>query len=60
MPAVSQKQQKFFGYLDSHPKEAKKRGIDMTHEQIRDFAATKRAGLPESAPKMKYRRRSER
>jgi hypothetical protein len=49
MPAESQKQQRFFGYLYAHPEEAEKRGINMTHEQIRDFAATPRKGLPVQA-----------
>lgn len=54
MPAVSQKQQRLFGYLDSHPEEAERRGIHMTHEQIREFAATPRKGLPVQAKPDRY------
>jgi hypothetical protein len=46
MPAKSQAQQKFFGMLHANPEMAAKRGIDMTPKQIKDFASTKRKGLP--------------
>lgn len=54
MPSVSKAQQRLFGYLDSHPEEAKARGIKMSHEQIREFAATPRKGLPEKKKKKFY------
>lgn len=54
MPSNSKAQQHFFGYLHSHPDEAKRRGIDMTSEQIADFASTKTKGLPEHAPKRRH------
>ncbi len=44
MPAVSVKQQRFFGYLLSNPKERKARGIKK--KVAKDFASTKHEGLP--------------
>ena len=44
MPAVSVKQQRFFGYLLSNPKERKERGIKK--KVAKDFASTKHEGLP--------------
>lgn len=55
MPSTSQKQQRYFGWLYSKKKsgdtsglsERDKRTLDsMSKDQIRDFAATKRKGLP--------------
>jgi hypothetical protein len=53
MPSESKVQRRFFGFLYKHPEEAAKRGIKMSHEQIRDFAATSEKGLPERAPTRK-------
>jgi hypothetical protein len=57
MPAKSKKQQEFFGIVDAMkegkiPKKgnAGKVAKSMTHKQIRDFAGTKRKGLPERSP----------
>lgn len=47
MPATSKAQRKFFGMLEHNPGMAKERGVDMTKEQMHDFAATKEKGLPE-------------
>ena len=44
MPAVSVKQQRFFGYMLSNPKERKKAGIKK--KVAKDFASTKHDGLP--------------
>lgn len=55
MPAKSKQQQKFFGWLYSKKKSGDTSGMSeddiktmegMSTEQIRDFAATKRKGLP--------------
>jgi hypothetical protein len=43
MPAVSQKQQEYFGMVDSG-KIPKPKG--MTDKQVKDFAGTSRKGLP--------------
>ena len=53
MPAVSKKQRRFFGMLEHNPGMAKEHGIDMTHSQMHDFAATKEKGLPNQAPAQK-------
>ena len=47
MPAVSQRQRRFFGMLEHTPGMAEEKGIDMNHRHMHDFAATKDAGLPE-------------
>ncbi len=44
MPAVSVKQQRFFGYMLSNPEERKKAGIKK--KVAKDFASTKHDGLP--------------
>ena len=46
MPAVSVKQRRFFGMLEHNPGMAKARGVNMTHQQMHDFAATPDKGLP--------------
>lgn len=53
MPATSKAQRRFFGMLEHNPGMAKKRGINMTHEQMHDFAATKEKGLPQYAKSKK-------
>lgn len=48
MPAVSQAQQRLFGFLKSHPAEARRRGIP--GEVVEEFAKApggSTAGLPE-------------
>jgi hypothetical protein len=47
MPAVSQKQARYFRYVEHNPAAAKKSG--MSHQQLHDYAATPDAGLPEQA-----------
>lgn len=47
MPSTSVAQQHFFGMLHAHPEMAKAKGIDMTPQQITDFAATSTKGLPQ-------------
>lgn len=52
MPAVSKKQQIAMAIAEHHPEElyARNRGLtQMTHQQLHDFAATKRSSLPETA-----------
>lgn len=49
MPAVSKKQQIAMAIAEHHPEELspKNRGLlKMSHSQLHDFAATKRADLP--------------
>ena len=55
MPAVSQKQQKFFGIVRAIQKgemapttpETAKAAADMKKSDVKDFASTKHQGLPE-------------
>lgn len=52
MPAVSQKQQRLVAIAEHDPSElyARNRGVlKMSHQQLHDFAATKRKGLPRRA-----------
>ena len=56
MPAVSRKQQIAMAIAEHHPEKlyARNQGMTkMSHQQLHDFAATPRTGLPESAPKPK-------
>ena len=53
MPAVSKKQRRFFGMLEHNPAMAREKGVDMTRQQMHDFAATKEKGLPEQTPSRK-------
>lgn len=56
MPSVSKKQQQAMAIAEHQPSKlyGRNRGLlRMTHKQLHDFAATKRKGLPESAPKKK-------
>jgi len=46
MPAVSQRQQKFMGADLARAKAGKKTKTGMSQDQLEDFAATKRTGLP--------------
>lgn len=48
MPATSQKQQQYFGMVESGKLP---RPASMTAQQVHDFAATKRKGLPKRARK---------
>lgn len=51
MPAKSIAQRRFFGMLEHNPAMAKAKGINMTHQQMHDFAATKDKGLPKKVRK---------
>lgn len=46
MPAKSVKQRRFMGMMEHNPQMAKARGINMSKQQMHDFAATPEAGLP--------------
>lgn len=46
MPSTSKAQQHFMGMLYAHPGMAKEKGVNMSKDQLRDFAATKTKGLP--------------
>ena len=46
MPAVSKKQQRFMGAELARKKAGKQTKTKMTTAQLREFAATKRKGLP--------------
>lgn len=50
MPAKSVAQRRFFGMLEHNPGMAKARGVNMTKEQMHDFAATPEKNLPAHAP----------
>lgn len=56
MPAVSKKQQVAMAIAEHEPSKLYGRNkslLKMSHQQLHDFAATPRKGLPESAPKKK-------
>ena len=46
MPAVSRKQQRFFGAELARKRAGKKTKTEMTEKQLEEFAETKRKGLP--------------
>lgn len=58
MPAKSVAQRRFFGMMEHNPEMAKKRGIDMSKEQMHDFAATSEKGLPDRVKRHKPGRRN--
>jgi len=51
MPSVSKKQQKFMGAELARKRAGKKTVTGMSEKQLRDFASTKRKGLPEKKRK---------
>ena len=51
MPAVSKKQQRFMGAELSRKRAGKKTKTGMSAKQLKDYASTKRKGLPEKAKK---------
>ena len=53
MPSVSQAQQRFMGYELSKERKTGKNDTGMSEAKLREFAATKRKGLPRKAPKRK-------
>jgi hypothetical protein len=59
MPAVSKAQQVAMAIAEHHPEDLneKNKGLkDMTHQQLHDFAATPRKGLPSYAHARKARK----
>lgn len=59
MPAKSKKQQIAMAIAEHEPEKLYKRNKSMkkmTKQQLHDFAATKRKGLPETAPKAEKKR----
>lgn len=46
MPSVSKKQQKFMGAELARKRAGKKTQTGMSEKQLKDFASTKRKGLP--------------
>lgn len=53
MPAKSKKQQKFMGAELARKRAGKKTQTGMSKKQLKDFAGTKRKGLPKTAKKRK-------
>lgn len=53
MPAKSKKQQQFFGAELARKRAGKKTRTKMSESQLKDFASTKRKGLPTKAKKRK-------
>ena len=51
MPAVSKKQQRFMGAELSRKRAGKKTKTGMSAKQLKEYAATKRKGLPAKAKK---------
>jgi DNA-binding FadR family transcriptional regulator len=61
MPAVSQKQQIAMAIAEHEPEKlhaANKGLLEMSHEQLHDFATTPRKGLPSYAHARKVRKES--
>jgi hypothetical protein len=56
MPAVSQRQQKFFGAELVRKRAGKSTKTGMSEAQLGDFAGTPRRGLPKTARKRGNRR----
>lgn len=54
MPARSQAQQRFMAMCEHAPQHVKGRCPDMTHAQLRAFAATPRTGLPARVKPVKH------
>ena len=55
MPAVSKKQQEVMAIAEHNPGKLLKRGLlKMSHQQLHDFASTKRTGLPEKRKGLIY------
>ena len=57
MPAVSKKQQVAMAIAEHAPNKLYSRNkslLSMTHQQLHDFAHTKRKNLPETAHKRKF------
>ena len=52
-PAVSKKQQQFFGAELARKRAGKKTRTSMTEAQLEEFACTKRSKLPSKAKKKK-------
>jgi len=46
MPSKSKAQQEFMAICEHDPQHAQGKCPDMTHQQLHDFAATPRKGLP--------------
>lgn len=57
MPAVSKKQQMFMGAELRRKRVGKKTKTKMTEQQIEEFAATKRKGLPTKTDLSNYAKR---
>lgn len=53
MPAKSKKQQMFFGAELARKRAGHKTKTKMSEKQLKDFASTKRKGLPSRAKKKK-------
>ena len=51
MPAVSKKQQMFMGAELARKRKGKKTKTKMTEKQLKEFAGTKRKGLPKKKKK---------
>jgi len=57
MPSVSQDQQQFMGAELARKRKGLPTKTNMTEDQLRDFAATKRKGLPKKVVKPRMSRR---
>lgn len=56
MPSVSKKQQRLMAIAEHNPSAVNKKNrgvLKMSHQQLHDFAATKRTGLPMKVKKGK-------
>lgn len=55
MPAKLQAQQRFMAIAEHEPGKLRGKSPDMTHEQLHDFAATPRKGLPKRAKESSHK-----
>lgn len=53
MPAVSKQQQKYMGYELNKERKTGKNDTGMSEQQLKDFAGTKRKGLPTKVKRKK-------
>ena len=60
MPAVSKAQQRFMGAELARSERGEKTQTGMSQSQLRDFASTKRTGLPEKSPSPHKRNKKKR
>lgn len=56
MPAVSQAQQRFMGWVHGNPEQAAAEGIHIPDKVAKEYASTPRAGLPKRVAQPRKRK----